>query len=164
MAWNIDLMKYVTAAVNWTGQKENTHFTEFHKFHLADLYNLCGFTKGKLLTLLSSNDQWSGDHWSRLHTRCCHAALIQNVFILDLHLIELDLYRKVHWLQAVGSRCLLAFGRDPGLRPKLRATFWQLLKLFNVPSAMRMTSSVDFVYFVYCQLIPFALELRRCVV
>ena len=48
--------------------------------------------------------------------------------------------------------------------PKKRATFWQLLKSFNVPSAMRMMSSVDFVYFVYCQLIPFALELRRCVV
>ena len=38
------------------------------------------------------------------------------------------------------------------------------LKSFNVPWAMRMTSSVDFVYFVYCQLIPLALELRRCVV
>ena len=59
MAWNIDLKKYVIAPVNWTGQKENTHSTVFHKMHHADLNNLCGFKKGKLQTSLSSNDHVS---------------------------------------------------------------------------------------------------------
>ena len=48
----------------------------FHKLHIADLNNLCGFRKGKLQTSLSSNDHFSTlDVATCSYSKCSHIGL-----------------------------------------------------------------------------------------